>query len=106
MFGHKAKERSPEQQAELEKQCQGLALYQTQSCPFCVKVRREIERLRLPIELRDVARNPEYRREQIESTGRGTVPCLKITDEQGKATWMYESEDINRYLRRRFESTD
>jgi glutaredoxin len=103
MFGSKTKKRSPEHQAEVERLCQGLALYQTQSCPFCVKVRREIDRLNLPIELRDVGRNPQYRKEQIEASGRATVPCLKITDDQGKVTWMYESEDINRYLRRRFE---
>lgn len=104
MFGNKAKERSPEHQAEVDRLSQGLALYQTQSCPFCIKVRREIDRLNLPIELRDVSRNPHYRKEQIEGGGRATVPCLKITDDQGKVTWMYESEDINRYLRRRFEN--
>ena len=104
MFGSKAKERSPERQAEVEKLCQGLALYQTQFCPFCVKVRREIERLDIPLELRDVGRHPEYRQEQVAATGRATVPCLKITDDQGQVSWMYESDEIIRYLRRRFEN--
>lgn len=105
MFGKsKAKERSAEAQAEVERQCRDLALYQTQSCPFCVKVRHEIDRLGLPIELRDVGRNPDYRKELIEGGGRGMVPCLQIS-EDGQIKWMYESEDINRYLRRRFEAS-
>lgn len=103
MFGPKATERTPQDQAEVDRQCQGLALYQTQFCPFCVKVRREIDRLGLPIELRDIGRNPHYRRELIDGGGRGMVPCLQITDDDGQVKWMYESDDINRYLRRRFE---
>ncbi|MEC9483627.1 MAG: glutathione S-transferase N-terminal domain-containing protein [Halomonas sp.] len=97
-------ERSAEAQAEVERECRGLALYLTQSCPFCIKVRREMERLQLPIELRDVARHPDYRREQVEATGRGTVPCLRIADDE-QDRWMYESDEIVRYLRRRFETS-
>lgn len=104
MFGkQKAMERSPQEQSKVDRECQALALYQTQFCPYCVKVRREIERLNLPIELRDVGRNPAYRQEMIEKGGRSMVPCLQITDDVGQVKWMYESEDINRYLRRRFE---
>ncbi|WP_459872881.1 glutaredoxin family protein [Halomonas shantousis] len=95
--------RSPEAQADVDKQCQSLALYQTNFCPFCIKVRREIERLKLPIELRDLGQQPQYRRELINGGGRGMVPCLQITHDDGHVEWMYESEDINRYLRRRFE---
>ncbi|MHB0775728.1 glutaredoxin family protein [Halomonas sp. WWR20] len=97
-------ERSPQRQAEVDQQCQSLALYQTQFCPFCVKVRREMDRLKLPIELRDLGKQPRYRGELINGGGRGMVPCLQITHDNGQVEWMYESEDINRYLRRRFES--
>lgn len=104
MFGkQKVMERSVQAQSEVDKECQMLALYQTRSCPYCIKVRREIDRLALPIELRDVGLYPAYRQELMEGGGRGMVPCLQITDEDGQVKWMYESDDINRYLRRRFE---
>ncbi|MDX1593162.1 MAG: glutaredoxin, partial [Gammaproteobacteria bacterium] len=48
--------RPPEAQAEVERRSRGLALYQFATCPFCIKVRKEIHRLALPVELRD-ARN-------------------------------------------------
>jgi len=97
-------ERSPQAQAEVDRQCQSLALYQTRFCPYCVKVRHEIERLKLPIALRDLGQHPPFRDELIQGGGRGMVPCLQIVDDDGQVKWMYESEDINRYLRRRFES--
>lgn len=106
MFGkQKAMERSSQEQIEVDRDCQALALYQTHSCPYCVKVRREIERLALSIELRDVGLYPHYRQELIAEGGRSMVPCLQITDENGQVKWMYESDDINRYLRRRFEQS-
>ena len=40
-----AVERTPEQQAEVDRACESLALYQFRTCPFCVKVRKEIARL-------------------------------------------------------------
>ncbi|SDL21318.1 Glutaredoxin [Modicisalibacter muralis] len=70
MFGkRKALERSPQAQAEVERQCRSLALYQTRFCPYCVKVRYEIERLNLPIELRDLGQHPYFRNELIEGGG-------------------------------------
>ncbi|MFL0808397.1 MAG: glutathione S-transferase domain-containing protein [Oceanobacter sp.] len=44
-------------------------------------------------------RNPEFRQQQQKATGRTTVPCLLIEDEQGKEQWMYESADIIRFLK-------
>ncbi|GAM59406.1 hypothetical protein JCM19231_1975 [Vibrio ishigakensis] len=42
---------------------------------------------------------PKYREELLEARKRGTVPVLKITNEQGSETWMPESMDIVEYLR-------
>ncbi|WP_106478802.1 glutaredoxin family protein [Phytohalomonas tamaricis] len=97
-------ERSSQRQSEIDLQCQNLALYQYNSCPFCRKVRGEIERLALPIEMRDVMKNPEHRQALMQGGGRTTVPCLQITHDNGKVQWMYESDDINRYLRERFSN--
>ncbi|MDY7115203.1 glutaredoxin [Halomonas sp. SSL-5] len=98
----KALERSPEAQAEVDRACEDLALYQFRSCPFCVKVRKEIARLGLPIETRDTRLDPDHRRELAEGGGRVKVPCLRIAHADGEIEWLYESDDINAWLQRRF----
>ncbi|WP_027961953.1 glutaredoxin family protein [Halomonas halodenitrificans] len=98
----KSVERSPEAQAEIDRACEGLALYQFRTCPFCVKVRKEIARLGLPIEVRDAQLNPDHRRELAEGGGRVKVPCLRIAQDDGGVEWLYESDDINAWLQRRF----
>jgi len=94
--------RQPEEQRRVDQQCQGLILYQFRTCPFCVKVRREIHRLSLNIELRDAQKDQQHRAALLQGGGQIKVPCLKITDEQGNSQWMYESSDIIRYLHERF----
>ncbi|CAM3317700.1 glutaredoxin family protein [Halomonas lysinitropha] len=95
-------ERSPEEQARVDEACQNLALYQFRTCPFCIKVRKEIARLGLNIEVRDAQLDPDHRRELQEGGGRVKVPCLKIIHDDGVTEWLYESEDINAWLHRRF----
>ena len=46
-------ERTAEDQATVEAKAKNLALYQFYACPFCVKTRRAIHRLNLPIEMRN-----------------------------------------------------
>jgi hypothetical protein len=36
----------------------GLTLYQFHACPFCVKTRRTLHRLNVPVALRDAKNNP------------------------------------------------
>ncbi len=93
---------SPERQAELDRQTANLALYQYAACPFCVKTRRAIRRLGLNIELRDAKNNPGFRRELEQQGGKQQVPCLRIENQDGSVTWMYESNDIITWLRQRF----
>ncbi|OBX33753.1 hypothetical protein A8U91_02795 [Halomonas elongata] len=50
--------RDAETQAEVDRACEALALYQFWSCPYCVRVRREITRLALTIEIRDTRLDP------------------------------------------------
>lgn len=97
----KAMARTPDEQAHVDTACEDLALYQFQSCPFCVKVRRQIHKLNLPIELRDAKNNEQFRNELAEDGGRIKVPCLRIK-ENNDIQWMYESNDINAYLQQRF----
>lgn len=95
-------ERPAETQQQVDRECHNLALYQFKSCPFCMKVRKEISRLSLNIELRDAQHDPEHREALLQGGGKIQTPCLKITDEQGNSQWMYESGDIIQYLQQRF----
>ncbi|BBP04697.1 hypothetical protein TPL01_30230 [Sulfuriferula plumbiphila] len=94
--------RQPQAQRLVDQQCQNLALYQFKTCPFCIKVRRELSRLSLDIALLDAQKQPQNREALLQGGGRIKVPCLKITDEQGNIQWMYESSDIIQYLHGRF----
>ena len=78
-----------------------LSIYQFQSCPFCVKTRRALHRLNLPIELRDARSEAEHRTALLEGGGRVKVPCLRI-DEADGTKWLYESNDIIAFFEERY----
>lgn len=100
LFAPKQIKRTAQAQAEVNKECEILKLYQFYGCPFCIKVRRSLRRLNLPIEMRN-AQSGKYRSELLAAGGQIKVPCLCI--KQGdKLVWMYESNDINQYLNQRF----
>jgi glutaredoxin len=88
--------------SELDAMTASLKLYQFKQCPFCVRTRRHIRRLGLNIELRDARNDPQWQRELIEGGGKYKVPCLRLLDAQSDNEWLYESEDIIRYLDQRF----
>ncbi len=94
--------RSPEEQARIDAETRGLALYQFKTCPFCIRVRRHLRRLSLNIPLRDAQHDPVSRDELLQGGGRSMVPCLKIAKEDGEVTWLYESAEIIAYLEERF----
>ena len=97
----RAIERAPAAQAGVDHACRELALYQFPTCPFCIKVRKEMHRLALPIALRD-ARNDADARAALEAGGgRVKVPCLHVS-EGADARWIYESDEIIDFLRQRF----
>ena len=95
-------QREPAAQAAVNDAASALALYQFHGCPFCVKTRRTLRRLNLPVELRDASGNAEHRQTLLNEGGKIQVPCLLITNEDGSETWMYESMDIVAYLKKRF----
>lgn len=98
----KPMQRSQQGQAQVDAACNQLALYQFRACPFCIKVRKEVQRLNLPIELRDAQQVQEHRDALLEGGGRIKVPCLRIEHDNGEVQWMYESDAINQYLHERF----
>jgi glutaredoxin len=95
-------QRSPAAQAEVDQQCQSLALYQFSTCPFCIKVRQEMRRLSLPVDKRDAQHNSVHRDELQQGSGATKVPCLKITETNGQTRWLQDSTEIVAYLRKRF----
>jgi glutaredoxin len=101
VFAPKSVARQPESQAKVDSASQNLKLYQFLACPFCVRVRRGMKRLALPIETRDTKRNEQWREELLREGGSPKVPCLRI-EESGDVRWLYESKAINEYLESRF----
>jgi len=94
--------RPEEKQSAVDEQTRNLTLYQYKACPFCVKVRRSMKRLSLPVELRDPKRSKTAKEELIAGAGKLKCPCLKIEDGEGEARWMFDSKDIIEYLEGRF----
>ena len=98
----KGVQRDAAAQAAVDLHCQSLALYQFNTCPFCIKVRQEMRRLSLPIDKRDAQHNAVNRDELLQGSGATKVPCLKITDSSGQTRWLQDSGEIVAYLRDRF----
>ena len=95
--------RPPAAQQAVDLACRELALYQYQTCPFCIKVRQEMHRLALPkIERIDAQHPGPARTELMKRGGQAKVPCLKITQPNGDTRWLYDSDKIISYLRVRF----
>ena len=99
----KGVQRDAATQAAVDLQCQSMALYQFNTCPFCIKTRQEMRRLSLPIEKRDAQHNAANRDELQQGSGATKVPCLKITDANGHTQWLQDSTAIVAYLRARFQ---
>jgi glutaredoxin len=89
-------------QQNIDARTKDLVMYQFKSCPFCIKTRRAIKRQSLNIEKRDALKDPVSRRELLEGGGKIKVPCLRIPNEHGQPTWLYESDAIISYLENRY----
>ncbi len=97
----KPMEREAQEQGAVDTAAAELSLYQFQACPFCVKTRRAMHRLNVSIPLRDIRQSADHRKDLMEGGGSTKVPCLRI-EEGSETRWMYESNDIIRYLEERF----
>lgn len=64
-----------------------LSIYQFEACPFCVKVRHQLRKNTLNIELRDAKNNTGHKEELMKQGGKYKVTCLRI-----------ESDSIISYL--------
>lgn len=93
--------RTETERAQMKEALKHLSIYQFESCPFCIKVRRALKRMDLEIELRD-AKKSSFRDELVKGGGELQVPCLRIAESNGEVRWMYESDDIIDYLEQKF----
>ena len=101
LFKPSVVKRNDEEQAKVDQETKILKLYQFYACPFCVKTRRAIKRLNLKVETRDAQTAGQFRKELEISGGKIKVPCLKL-EGAVEATWIYESNDIIKYLDEHF----
>lgn len=93
--------RTESEQSKVNVELKLLSVYQFESCPFCIKVRRALKRMNLEIEFRD-AKTAPFSDELLSGGGEEQVPCLRITEPNGQIRWMYESDAIIEYLDQRF----
>ena len=80
-----------------------MSMYQFKTCSFCVKVRRELKRYALNIELRDAKNDADIKAELVREGGRHKVPCLRTENPDGSVQWLYESNDIIAHLKKEFK---
>jgi glutaredoxin len=97
--------RPAEVQEAIDSSMSHLALYQFKTCPFCVKTRRAMKRLGVDIELRDARNDPNWRAQLEREGGKLQVPCLCIPKQDGDTTWLYESDEIIRFLTEQVDRT-
>ncbi len=71
-----------------------LDLYYFDSCPYCQRVLRVIDELKIKVNYIDIYDNTANMQKLMAITGRKTVPCLFID-----GTPMHESSDIMDWLR-------
>lgn len=93
--------RSPEAQLQVEQDIKGLALYQFFACPFCIKTRRAMYKMNLPIIKLSATKGSPYRDQLEQGGGKIQTPCLRI-ETPGDVEWLYDSSEIIKYLEQRF----
>jgi len=74
-----------------------LALYYSKYCFFCQKVLMFMRGKDFDVELRSTS-DKAHAQALIQGGGKTQVPCLRIEQSDGTVEWMYESDDIIRYL--------
>jgi glutaredoxin len=93
--------RSAQGQAAVVEEAARLSLYQFHACPFCVKTRRALHRLNVPMIMLDAKNDSAARERLLAGGGKVKVPCLHIQEED-QSRWLYDSNAIIAYLEHRF----
>jgi glutaredoxin len=93
--------RTAQAQQQVEAELEKLSLFQFFACPFCIKTRRAMYKLNLPIVKRDASQGSTFRDELLQGGGKVQTPCLRI-EKDNAIEWLYESSEIISYLEKRF----
>jgi len=96
----KAIKREASVQAIIDRATKDLSLYQFVTCPFCIKVTRFMHTNAINIELRDAQRDSHYKSDLITFGGKQQVPCLRVAQKERTDIWLYESDEIIKYLKK------
>lgn len=94
-------QRSAKEMQSLARETRGVSLYFHQLCPVCIRIRRVLRELNVPIELRDVRKSPIYCDDLLAGVGEIRTPCLRVV-ENGNIDWICGVEPILEYLMNRF----
>lgn len=93
--------RSTQEQKKVDRQASCLTLYDCNQRPFNNKIQRHLKHLNVDVTVKNLNRCHVFQKELLSGGGRAQVPCLRI-DTQNGSRWLYESDDIIRYLNRKF----
>ena len=70
-----------------------MTIYTTQTCPYCVRAKRLLQKKSVPYEEIDVSWDDDKRMQLLRRTGRRTVPQIFIGDEHvGGSDELYDLE--------------
>ena len=87
-------------QATIDKITKDLSLYQFVTCPFCIKVTRFMHSNAINIELKDTQKDDHHKSDLITFGGKQQVPCLRVAQKERTDIWLYESDEIIKYLKK------
>ncbi|OIP98674.1 MAG: glutaredoxin [Zetaproteobacteria bacterium CG2_30_46_52] len=105
IFSPRKVKRDADAQKLANEKAASMSMYQYFACPFCIKTRRTVRKLNVPIEYRDAQiRGGEHRNTLEREGGKIQVPCLRIDDGEN-TTWLYDSKAITAYLNQTFDPT-
>ena len=90
--------RSRKDQVRVDVEVSGLSLYQFKVCPFCIKVRRQMTRRSIQIELKDAKTDLAIKEELVREGGKHKVPCLRIEEYNNDVRGLYSSDEICKFL--------
>jgi len=95
--------RSEDELKKITDELSAYTLYEFKSCPFCIRVRRKLQKLNLSVNIKDAKVEGPDREDLLKGGGRVKVPCLRIKQgDTGLDQWMYESKTIMAFLEEKF----
>ncbi|MAY01883.1 MAG: glutaredoxin [Gammaproteobacteria bacterium] len=95
-------QRSEQEIRRLAKEASCIALYDYKGCAASRQARREIQRLNIDIERRDIGKCSIHQDNLLAQFGELKAPCLRI-EEKGQVRWLDEPDDIVHFLHERFD---